>query len=369
MSHQFYQHDADIYYTNRYYEKVKRIRDSISDQQIPRSKVSNLFQIITDFDRTLTHPLSYQCHGLIAQFSECQAFKDAVNPLFSFSKLFPNKDPKQWWIKYHEAMIEHSFEYHMIEKLISVENRVYMRAHCKQFFHYCMDHNVPILIVSAGISNLIQCILERNELKLPNVHLLANRIFWKGQNSEDCIDKNGFDTTPSTQIDKNTKISHFGPLMTSYNKSDTFGYLKKGYFDQKDIVERRFVIFCGDARTDPQTMNGVKNVSECIFIGFILPHRMNEIDIYLDCYDLVIATKNASMQFVNDLLHAFLNGNHAETDLEEEEKFDDDGDELDEDKVSELTKERNMNHPKTFTHSFSNLMSANYRSDDQQLHK
>merc|ERR1712228_265757 len=247
-----------------------------------------------------------------------------------------------------------------IEKLISVNNRVYMRSHCKQLFHYCMKHNIPILIVSAGISNLIQCILEKNELKLSNVHLMANRIFWNGQNEENCIDENGFHKK-TKPIDPNTKISHFGPLLTSYNKFDTFKYLKKAYFDKTDIMNREYVIFCGDARTDPQTMNGIKNVSECILIGFILPHRMNEIDIYLDCYDVVIATKNASLQFVNDLLHAFLNGNHIETDAEMKEKKDESN------KVSELTKQKNMSRPNTFTHSFSNLRPGNYRSDDQHF--
>ena len=58
----------------------------------------------------------------------------------------------------------------------------------------------------------------------------------------------------------------------------------------------------GDARTDHHTMKEVKNIEECIFIGFILPHRMKEINAFLECYDVVIATKNASLEFVNDIL-------------------------------------------------------------------
>eukprot|EP01084_Bolivina_argentea_P106898 191176_1 len=92
----FYQHDADIFYTNGFYEKVRSIRESISNQGIPHSKVANLFQIITDFDRTLTHPLSYQCHGLIAQFTPLPNLQDAVKPLFNYKKLYPNEPPHKW---------------------------------------------------------------------------------------------------------------------------------------------------------------------------------------------------------------------------------------------------------------------------------
>eukprot|EP01084_Bolivina_argentea_P099784 179316_1 len=364
----FYQHDANIYYTNRYYKKVKSIRESISKQGIPSSKVPNCFQIITDFDRTLTHPLSYQCHGLIATFTELTELQDAVKHLFNFKKLYPNEPPQNWWIKYHDEMTKCPFQYHMLSKLISVDDRVYMRDHCKQFFHYCESKNIPILIVSAGIANLIQCILEKYELVLSNVHLMANRIFWKCDNTNDineCFNGNGF-YKKSTQVANNAKISHFGQLLTSFNKEDTYKYLKTEYFDRENIIQRRFVIFLGDARTDPHTMREVPNIEECIFIGFILPHRMKEIDIFLECYDVVIATRNASLKFVNDVLHAFLNGDHIVTESElKAEEFN--NDEMDNDKISELQKIRAKTQTNTFTYSFTNLRVNNDQSDDQQL--
>lgn len=264
-------------------------------------------------------------------------------------------------------MITHSFKYQMLQKLISVPDRVYMRDHCKQLFHYCEDKGIPILIVSAGISNLIECILKKYQLILSNVHLMANRINWKIDNTQNDnhYDNNGL-YDKNIEIPKDAQISHFGPLLSSYNKEDTYKYLKESYFDREDIIQRRFVIFMGDARTDPHTMKEVKNIEECIFIGFILPHRMQEIDVYLECYDVVIATKNASLEFVNDVLHAFLNGDHIATESEmKEEEFEDD--EIDSDKVSELQKVRAKNHPKTFTYSFSNLRPETYQSDDQQF--
>lgn len=270
----------------------------------------------------------------------------------------------------------------MIQKLISIPDRVYMRDHTKQFFHYCLDKEIPILIVSAGVSNLIQAILKKYELILPNVHLFANRIHWKicdkspsmdtqetksEQEVSDHYNEKGF-YDENIEVPAECMISHFGPNITSYNKEDTYKILKTEYFDREEILSRKFVIFMGDARTDPHTMKEVKGIEECIFIGFILPHRMKELDVFMECYDVVIATKNASLEFVNDILHAFLNGDHIMTESElkeEEEEFEDD--EIDKDKVSELQKIRAKNHPKTFTYSFTNLRPENYQSDDQQF--
>ena len=131
LSIQFYQHDADIYYTNRYYQKVQSIRKSIAQSAIPHDKISELFQIITDFDRTLTHPLSFQCHGLIAEFVPIPEFQSAVKPLFNFRALYPNVPPQKWWEMFHEEMIKHNITPSILSQLLAVPGRVYLREHCQ----------------------------------------------------------------------------------------------------------------------------------------------------------------------------------------------------------------------------------------------
>ena len=229
-----------------------------------------------------------------------------------------------------------------------------------------MKRDIPILIVSAGITNLIQLFLRRHGLsksEYPNVDILANTIHWKqsehihtdNDHKDELLDDQGVcDQSAGTMDD--AEISHFGPLLCSFNKSDTFEYLKESYFTRRSVRGRKFVIFMGDSRTDPDTMRKVEGIEQCISIGFILPHRFNEIAIFMERYDVVIATKNASLKFVNDLLSALIN--------EDIETSDIDGVEADV-LCSEQTKYQ-METDSTFTHSFSNLKAANAAANVNQ---
>merc|ERR1712079_1000251 len=128
--------------------------------------------------------------------------------------------------------------------------------------------------------------------------------------------------------------------MTSFNKTDTFDLLKNSYFARKSVSGRMFAVFLGDSKTDPDTMRDVEGVEHCIFIGFILPHRMGEISVFLEKYDVVIATKNASLEFVIGLLNALISGGEKEA-------------AKDDDSVNELKGAQLRDDKDTFTHSFS----------------
>ena len=147
-------------------------------------------------------------------------------------------------------------------------------------------------------------------------------------------------------------ISHFGPLLSSFNKADTFQYLKNGYFMRENVNGRKFVIFMGDSRTDPDTMKNIEGVEQCIFIGFILPHRFHEISVFMECYDVVIASKNASLEFVHGLLDALMKREEVVSVVDKIKN----GTECHSDAVSEIqTVKQPMQKKSTFTHSFSNL--------------
>lgn len=146
----------------------------------------------------------------------------------------------------------------MVEQ-VSIE----LRSEVDKVLEKCRDLDVPFLVFSAGIGNIIEQILKKRQLYFDNMHIVSNMMKF---NDEDvCI---GFND----------------PLIHVFNKSE-FQLETTSYYSL--IENRTNVILVGDSLGDLQMSQGIKH-DLCLNIGY-LNHDIEQLEPrYLQAFDIVI---------------------------------------------------------------------------------
>jgi 5'-nucleotidase len=140
----------------------------------------------------------------------------------------------------------------------------------------CRDTQVPFLVFSAGIGNIIEEILKQVDLYYGNMHIVSNMMVF--DENDICVDFKE-------------------PLIHVFNKSE-FQLETSAYY--KLIKKRANVILMGDSLGDLQMSKGVAH-DLCLNIGF-LNHDIKSLEpAYINAFDVVIEG-DANMKPVMEIL-------------------------------------------------------------------
>ena len=139
--------------------------------------------IVTDFDRTLTHATCVECHMLFARSEAANhnGFKEAIHPVIDCASLPTEaRDDRykleQWWIEYHRHITEKEIkDSHMRSAVVSHGEKLF-RPGVADFYEACYSKDVPFVVVSAGISNLVHHAFDTEISHLPVPHIIANKV-------------------------------------------------------------------------------------------------------------------------------------------------------------------------------------------------
>lgn len=106
--------------------------------------------------------------------------------------------------------------------------------------------NIPILVFSAGVGDVIDEALRHHNLMHDNVKVISNYM----------------------NYDANDKLVEFtGQLIHMYNKNETAVPHSASYF--QDLAHRHNVILLGDSLGDLQMSQGVESPGTVLTIGFL----------------------------------------------------------------------------------------------------
>ena len=112
--------------------------------------------LIADFDATLTTGDSDQCHDLCG-FSKVLApeFRQAFAPLLDWEE---NKtiDTVEWWYRAHNLMVKYGQPQRQLIPRLVRESKMRARPRALAMLKRLATLNVPVLIVSAGLSDVIE---------------------------------------------------------------------------------------------------------------------------------------------------------------------------------------------------------------------
>lgn len=158
------------------------------------------------------------------------------------------------------------------------EAHVMLRPGIDYVLELCHSRNIPFLVFSAGIGNVIEEILKKNKLMFPSMHIVSNMM----------------------QFDENDVCIAFQePLIHCFNKSE-FQLETTAYY--QSIKDRTNVILIGDSLGDLQMSQGI-NHDLCLNIG-LCNHDFEALEPrYTEAFDIVIM-RDANVNPVLDILES-----------------------------------------------------------------
>jgi len=146
--------------------------------------------IVSDFDLTLTAPGSESSWSVFSKSGVLgRAFIDEADALvkryhvleldetIDFKKKFAYMD--EWWQKEFSLFIKYGLTEELLEEALN-KAPIFFRDGAKEFLKKMNENDVPVIIISGGIGNIIEKVLERNGCNFDNIHMLANFIEFEG---------------------------------------------------------------------------------------------------------------------------------------------------------------------------------------------
>ncbi|KAM5550624.1 hypothetical protein ABKV19_027128 [Rosa sericea] len=246
-------------------------------------------QVIADFDATLTKyrvngSRGQSSHGLLQQ--ENPEYNNKRRELFEyyhpleFSPTIPieqkTKLMEEWWGKTHSLLIEGGLTYDGIRQSVA-DSTIAFREGVVELFEFLEKRDIPVLIFSAGLADIIEEVLRQKVHRLfKNVKIVSNRMVF---------DDNGH------------LVSFKGKTIHSLNKNEhaldmaaplheQLGDLDGPTYENASVKTRRNVILLGDHIGDLGMSDGL-NYENRISVGFLNDNVENSIDSYREAFDVV----------------------------------------------------------------------------------
>ncbi|XP_010509161.1 PREDICTED: 7-methylguanosine phosphate-specific 5'-nucleotidase A-like [Camelina sativa] len=248
------------------------------------------FQVIADFDATLTR---YRVNGLRGQTShgllqqgnayydaKRQALYDHYHPL-EISPVIPvdekTKLMEEWWSKTHELLIEGGLTYEAIKKSVA-DSSIAFREGVTELFEFLEKKEIPVLIFSAGLADVIEEVLRQNlHRTFKNVKIVSNRMVFN---------------------DDGQLVSFKGKLIHVLNKNEHALDMAAPLHDRlgvdtaeedeenANMKKRTNVLLMGDHLGDLRMSDGL-NYDTRISIGFLNDNIEKSLESYREAFDLV----------------------------------------------------------------------------------
>ncbi|KAL5568667.1 hypothetical protein UlMin_025242 [Ulmus minor] len=260
-------------------------------------------QVIADFDATLTRyrvngRRGQSSHGLLRQLNPAYDIKrrelfEYYHPL-EFSPTISVEEKtklmEEWWTKTHGLLIEGGLTYDAIKESV-VDSTIAFREGVVELFEFLEDRDIPILIFSAGLADIIEEVLRQKLHRLfKNIKIVSNRMVF---------DENGrlvsFKGKTIHTLNKNEHaLDMAAPLHVRLGDAD------EPVNDSASVKTRTNVLLLGDHIGDLGMSDGL-NYETRISVGFLNDGIENSIDTYRNAFDIVYLN-DAPMSAVAELV-------------------------------------------------------------------
>ncbi|XP_077997148.1 cytosolic 5'-nucleotidase 3-like [Glandiceps talaboti] len=253
-------------------------------------------QVVTDFDQTLSRfalngKRCPSCHGiidtspLIPDFyrNEAKLLKEKYYAIEIASDMTEEEKLPfmiEWWTKSHSLLVTCDLNKTDIQDMVKKSGAM-LRDGCDIFFSNLHKHGVPLLIFSAGVGDILEEIIKQQGHFHSNVQVVSNYMDFS---------------------EEGKLVGFQGDMIHTYNKNQTVLH-QSNYFEK--IENRSNVILLGDTLGDLTMADGVKNIQNCLTIGYLNDKIDERLDKYKDNYDVVLVG-DESVDIVNAVLRKIL---------------------------------------------------------------
>nr|KAG5714892.1 hypothetical protein BaRGS_000380 [Batillaria attramentaria] len=253
-------------------------------------------QVVADFDRTLskyihegqqcstTHGVLEDSHLMSEQFKEeAKKLKETYLPIeFDGSKTIAEKIPHMidWWTNGHKLITGAHLTRELLTTIVH-ESTSHLRDGCRWFFEQLHKHEIPLLIFSAGLGDIIQEVIKQQAVLYDNMKIVSNFL----------------------DFDENGKVVGFvGDMIHVYNKNE-HAIHSSDYFE--NIKHRENLLLLGDSLGDLRMAEGAEDVECMLKVGFLNFKVEENLEQYKQSFDIVII-QDETMGVVNGLMSRIL---------------------------------------------------------------
>ncbi len=239
----------------------------------------NNFYVVIDFDRTITKAKSisawrvlYYSKLLGKEFEQKYAkIHDETELSKNESNEAKQKAFEQRFIAYMDLLRECHFNKNILEKVVE-KTDLTLRDGAKEFFRKMYENNIPVIIISSSIKNVIEEYLKQNHAYYDNIYIYANYLDMNGKQENDITN------------------------VTPYNK-DKIEFSREL---KENIKGKKYVVLLGDIPDDVNMVSKEK-LDHTITIGFLEENIESNLEKYNKTFDIVL-TNNASFKEVLKLI-------------------------------------------------------------------
>uniref|UniRef100_A0A3Q3GKC1 5'-nucleotidase n=1 Tax=Kryptolebias marmoratus TaxID=37003 RepID=A0A3Q3GKC1_KRYMA len=236
-------------------------------------------QVIADFDSTLTRFAHNgaqvpNTHNILEKkwlvnedcSEKVMELSNTYHPIeITTSLSMEEKMPHmvEWWTKIHELLIQQKVRKDLLSHAVK-ESSVILRDGYKVFFDCLLERQVPLLIFSAGVGDVLEEVIRQNHVFHPNIHVISNYM--------------DFDHTGVLRAFK-------GQLIHSYNKHEAAQSHAAGL---KELQGRPNVLLLGDSLGDLKMADGIAEPQNTLTIGFLNEQVEERKEAYVNSFDVVL---------------------------------------------------------------------------------
>ncbi|KAA8539064.1 hypothetical protein F0562_025756 [Nyssa sinensis] len=246
-------------------------------------------QVIADFDGTLTKyridgRRGQSSHGLLQQGNP--KYDDKRQELFEYyhpleiNPTIPIDEKAklmvEWWEKTHALLIEGGLTYDAIKTSVS-NSTIAFREGVVELFEFLEERDVPVLIFSAGLADVIEEVLRQKlHRSFKNVKIVSNRMVF---------DQHGHLVSfKGKTIHVLNKNEHALDMAAPVH--DLMGDSNGPIDDNASVRKRTNVLLLGDHIGDLGMSDGL-NYETRISVGFLNDNIKSSLDSYREAFDVV----------------------------------------------------------------------------------
>ena len=250
-------------------------KDKLKDIKLDK----NNFYVMIDFDRTITEAQSISAWRVL-YYSELlgEKFKQKYAEIHEETELSKSESNEakqkafeQRFIAYMDLLRDCHFNKDILEKAVE-KTELTLRGSAKEFFRKMHENNIPVIIISSSIKNVIEEYLKQNNVYYDNIHIYANNLDMNGKKENDVTN------------------------VTPYNKNE----IEFSEELKKNIKDKKYILLLGDIPDDVNMVSKEK-LNHTITIGFLEENIESNLERYNKTFDIVL-TNNASFKDVLEII-------------------------------------------------------------------
>lgn len=245
---------------------------------------NNNFYVVMDFDKTITTSNGTDSWTILQNptIMNPQFEKDSLllyekyGPLeldYSLDSVSKSNYMKEWYFNVMDLTYFYGLTYDRFLACVKAGN-MYFRNGFKRFLSDLHKFNIPIIILSAGIGNVIDQVLKLNSCFYDNVHIISN--FIKFENNKMLPFKDDIIHTCNKSIDRLPDYIY------------------------KEIKSKDYILLFGDLIEDLNMIHK-EDLDKTISFGFLDKNVDTNFNFYKQHFDVVL-TNNSSFDDVAKIL-------------------------------------------------------------------